>query len=600
MSLAYHEHRDSSAGIFRGAARHLIPPNGLYDAKNGLLDDDALIYKRGGTLALTNAALSANSLRLLWAGYLGAAGERIVYADTADFAVVGSDGATPVNLGLAGLTEPKRAVEIAGGLFIGGGTLYGGSRKTAAYSTGTVGVTQFSKTVTKASGFTANVDVGMLLQIGGSGRFYVVETVNSDTQITLRETYKGATNAATSFSLSPIVTLPAADYKVADYYAAVADRLLAGIDNRVYFSDVAVADPADTSSGQGPHKWGATSYHEFPEGARLIGLWDLGSLALVFTTRGLFTIARLDLDLTDADGNAQQRLEHINPDLILWGNPGIASYRGALVVPATDGVWLVDGISQPQLITHSIPKLYRSYVDAGHKPGLACVIRGHYLLPVLAADNTWVDTLVCRLDRPVGRRSEVRLYPWSRLIGSGGKMSAFAVRVKHPVPDPQLLGAENFASPRVADCSGYFEPAAANKRDRNGDDIEFDIVTRDFTLGTKPTQTKTLEAEYEMEDAATDNPLLSAAYQTGDGEDLVAGGEWDVSDWDQVDWATVSGAAFVPIAGNAPEDPEGDTPYTWKINARAERLRLRLYTSYPVAKLVVKSLVLAVRPNRQP
>jgi hypothetical protein len=53
-------------------------------------------------------------------------------------------------------------------------------------------------------------------------------------------------------------------------------------------------------------------------------------------------------------------------------------------------------------ISEPITALYRSYVNAGYRPGQACVYRGHYFLPILNGE-TVVDMLVCRIDRQ-GRR----------------------------------------------------------------------------------------------------------------------------------------------------------------------------------------------------
>lgn len=445
MPLADLEQTDWAAGAFQGVARHLIPANGLFALRNGLYDDDGLIYGRGGTVNLSNRSLNRKAGRFLWAGHLDP-GERIVFADAIDFGVLDSDGHTPLNLLGAGMPEAKRAVEIGGILFIGGGILYAGSRKSADYSVGTVSTVNGSKTVTGSGTlWSANVDAGMLLRVGGAGRYYVVASVDSNTQITLRDTYQGATAGAQAYALTRLGSTATAPYRTSDFYVAVANRLLSLEGARVYISDYSIPDPADAASGQGAHKWldsfSAPEYHELPEGVRITGGWDIGAIAFIFTTRGTFALQGLDMDLTDTQGNVQQRLEHAYPDLVLWSNAGIATYQQALVVPATDTVWLVDGVHDPVPIADSISDLYRPYVEAGYKTGLGAVYRGHYLLPVLTAANEWIDTLVCRLDRPIrARRQAVRA--WSELIGSGAQAIAYAVRVGSPVPDPQLLAIE--------------------------------------------------------------------------------------------------------------------------------------------------------------
>lgn len=595
MPLAKLEQDDWAAGMFRGVARHLIPPNGFYDGKNCLIDDDGLVRERGGVTNLSTSGPAA-ALTFAWAGYLGP-GERIVFATVSNFYVL--DGAlAPVTLAGGGLTEPKRAVEVGGLLLIGGGTIYGGSLKAADYSSGTVAVTNGSKIVTKAAGgFTANVDAGMLLRIGAAGRYYVVASRDSDTQLTLRDAYQGATNAAAAFVLSRLGTMANAGGQVSDFYAHAADRALAGIGSRIFFSDVTVADPGQATSGQGASVWAATDYHELPEGANVLGVWDVGTLAIVFSTKGIFTIRNLAYDLTDATGNPQQQLDHAAPEIVLWGNAGIASYRSALVVPALEGIYLFDGISSPVPLAGSIAGLYRGYIAAGHKPGLAAVYRGHYFLPVLTSGGQFVDLLVCRLDRPVRARGQ-DIFPWTRLAGFGAQVAAFAARVVTPVPTPQLIGATLSTTGRLLDCTSYFAAAAAVKNDVDGTTPIWELVTRDFTLGPVPTQTKKLRIDYELDDAASDNPTITAGYNVG--EPTPTGSAWGVAHWGSDPWTDSDAGDFIAIAGAAPADPEGDTPYEgFYPNVRAKRVRFRLSNVVPNATLRFRALELFIRPNRK-
>jgi hypothetical protein len=167
-TLSIDAQTDFSAGAFQGVARHLIPRNGLYEAINSLLDDSGSIYKRGGSAYLSTAEAATNGLPLfLFDGYLSA-GRRTFWADASAFGVLDGTEA-PLNLAGGGITGPRRGVVI-GGVLIVDGKLYAGSLKTANYSTGTISVTQGSAVIT-GSGTTWNtlVDVGMLLQVGGSG-----------------------------------------------------------------------------------------------------------------------------------------------------------------------------------------------------------------------------------------------------------------------------------------------------------------------------------------------------------------------------------------------------------------------------------------------
>jgi hypothetical protein len=180
-------------GIVRGVGPEQIDPRGVYDQIDGLYEADGAAFARGGTSGITDALSTPASNPTPWVfdGYFDA-GERTVFASDDDFYVVDSDGHTPINLGSDGMLVPKPSALIESMLFIGGGYIYGGSRKTANYTTGTVTFTNGSKTVT-GSGTTWNtlVDAGMLIQRGNE-RVYVVASVDSTTQLTLRDAYEGS------------------------------------------------------------------------------------------------------------------------------------------------------------------------------------------------------------------------------------------------------------------------------------------------------------------------------------------------------------------------------------------------------------------------
>jgi hypothetical protein len=99
----------------------------------------------------------------------------------------------------------------------------------------------------------------------------------------------------------------------------------------------------------------------------------LGDDVLVFTTAGLYVLGNIAYDLTDAAGNLQQTLRRMTPDLILWGDAGIASWGNELIVPATDGVWLVGAGGQIRLLSHSFggrvrePRFAREPARAGDR-----------------------------------------------------------------------------------------------------------------------------------------------------------------------------------------------------------------------------------------
>lgn len=579
MSLATLPQTDWAAAMFRAVARHLIPPNGLYDVQNGLTDDDGSIYKRGGSEYLSNAAFGATGLRWLWDGYL-VPGRRTVFAKSDDFGVLDADDATPVNLGGAGLSAPVKPAVMKGLMFIPGGELYAGSRKTANYTTGTVSVTAGSTTVTGA-GTTWNTltDAGMLFRIGA--RYYVVQSIDSTTQLTLTEAYAGSTAAGQAYTLAPIGSASTAGYRVADIYAAAGGRMLACVDDKVYFS-----------AWNNPHSWTATDYHQLPRGVKCLGAVGLRDTALIFTTGGLFVISNLQFDLTSDFGDPQHRLDHVNEDLVLWGAAGMAAFADAQIVPAIDGVWLIPQGDAPVALSRSIQPLYADHVKNGNKPGGGATYRNHYFLPILDSSNNVVDLLVCRLDRPIETGAGV-IYPWTRFDGHGGNVTALAVRVPAGTGRPKLLAACRAAASRVLDVSGYFEPAAANAIEADGTVHEFDVTTRDYPTGDlNENLLRRARARYELV-AAGNTPTIQAYVSIGAIEGDVS--LWGAMLWGET-WSSSEDAEFTLLEGNAPAD-DGRNPFVWRPQRRARYVRLRFRSSDAAAKLVLRSLELFIRPS---
>lgn len=195
MSLAIQTQQDFSLGMCPGIAPHLIPGNGVAKMVNFLVDEDGSLYKRSGASA-KSAAFGTTGLTFLWDGWL-AGGQRTVLANTDDFGVLAADDTAVVNLGGTGLDAPAGAVEIAGILFIDGGYVYGGSRLTATYSTGTLkatatdndGAPGLTTVVGTGTSWAANLDAGMLLVIAGG--VYAVASVTDDTHLELAVPFPG-------------------------------------------------------------------------------------------------------------------------------------------------------------------------------------------------------------------------------------------------------------------------------------------------------------------------------------------------------------------------------------------------------------------------
>lgn len=585
MALAKLTQDDFAAGSVRSVARHLIPANGVYGIENGLLDDDGSVYRRGGSEYYSTIAFGSGGLRWVWDGHLPA-GQRTVFADSNDFGVL-SAGLVPINLGGSGLAAPVRAVVVGGMLFIPGGTVYGGSLKAADYSTGTASVTLASKTVTGAStAWVANADAGMLLKIAGAGRYYPIASVDSDTQLTLVDAYEGSTAATQAYALTRLGSA-ASPYRTADLYATVAERLVTVEGSSIRFS----AGRSALGVLQ-PHVFDVTDLHELPEGSTGLGAEALRDLLIVFGTDGVWSINNMAFDLTDAAGNVQQSMQSTSQDVLLWGPAGVGSYGGALVVPAVDGVFLVDGVSQPVPVGRSIRPLIEEHVRAGHKPGGAAVFKGHYFLPVLDATNLVVDHLVCRLDRPVKVRDQV-FFPWSWLRGHGGDVAALTSHVASTAArQPELLAAGR-TDGRVSKLTGFFDPTAARKADADATVHRSLVESRDYATGVGNLNTvRRLRVRYELTDAGTDNPTIHAYYSTG--PMAAVGSLWGSFLWGTGVWSEAALAEFVELEGVAPED-SGRNPHVWHFNARTRFIRWRLESTVAAARLVLRSAEIHVR-----
>jgi hypothetical protein len=589
---------DWSVSSSLDVAPHLIDSRGAYKVIDGLLANDGSIFKRGGSVSVSDAAFGT-ALRGVWDGYL-TGGRRTVIASQADFGVIDSDGESPLNLGGAGYTLPKRMHELAGMLVFGDGTLYAGSRKTANYSTGTVTVTNGSKVVTGAgTAFTANVDPGMLLRVAGTGRVYAVASVDSDTQLTLRDNYEAANAAGQAYALTPIFAV-ASPYRSADVYAVAGNRMLACDGNQVWVSEP--LNPHTYTETIQPSGNVVNNVHTLDGGVQILGAEAIGpDRALIFHTEGITSIANLAFTIVDNYGTPQRRIDTVSREIILWGDAGIAAFGTELVVPAQDDIYLIDGESEPTPISASIRAAYREHVRIGRVPGVASVYRHHYFLPILDIAGEPVEVLCCRLDRPIKSRGET-IWPWSFLTPT---LTSFAVRpVAGAGDEPSLLAGANDAM--LVDCSGFFDPSSGNAYDH--DEVawpQLEVVTRDYETGDMNiNRVRKASLIYELEEAdEDDDPTISL--EVGVGARNPAAPRWGQVLWSQFTWAGADEAEFDLI-----EEPSGPAPvntladqglaqnaWTWRIAKRARWVRFRLQLSEPAAKLVIRVLEIGVAPS---
>lgn len=598
------EQDDFSAGMVRDVAPHLIPQDGVYDIVNGFNgDDDGSIFWRGGNDNYSDADFGTG-LRHLWTGHL-TPGERILFANASDFGVL--NGTTPVNLGGPGLTGPAVCAEIGGLLFIGGGFIYGGSLKAASYTTsgGNTNMTNGSAVVTDATGgFTANVDPGMLLQRGNE-RVYVVETVDSDTQVTLTEAYEGVTTTTADPTFHNIYTITTADpYVASDTYTVSTARLLWHTTRRVYFSPLRTTAPQEN-----PHTFNATDYHTVPDGNRIIGIASIGQIVLVFTTGGVWRLSGIAYNIVDsATGDPQHSFELLSRDYVLASPAGIATWEQYLIVPCTDGVYMIDGSSAPVRISKRIDPLWQSYMKLGYRTGGAAVYKSRYFLPILGSSDV-KDVLVCKMPGQRDRRYKT-YFPWSRLRNSGANMAAYAVKNAADPRQPKLLAAEYADTARVSDCTGYFSPGVANKQDADGTTPDFEIVFRDFETGGLTLNTlRWVRLGYELVADVGDEPRLVLDYASGirlEGAPKWGdpAGEWGVGFGPSgtSPWTALHDGEFSPVMRADVRDyapPATIDPHRFRLNKRLRYARLKLRAENgPAEWCAIRRLELQIRPSQ--
>jgi hypothetical protein len=557
-------------GMFR--SRRNAPPNTVYDAVNALVNDEGLLYRRGGS-EYQSTTDTTEDIELLWDGQL-TPGRRTAFVtsdgSTSDaFYVLDTDDATPVTV-LSGLTQTfGPPTEVDGYLAFPDRAsntclIYGGSRKTANYSTGTVTVANGSTTVTGVgTSWAANADAGMIFAKAlTTDEFAIVASVASDTSLTLRDPWPYTSLSGASYNLyrgfNAIFTdLPTDDGLVA---GTAARRLLLGQGSRVYFSE----------RGQ-PMNLDPSDYHSIPDGSTVTGIKSLGDSAVVFTTAGVWVIGNMSLDAVDAFGNVQQTMQRISGDVILWGDGGIAAWAGGLLVPAGDDVHVLGLDGQTATVSENIRPLYRAYVKAGYRPGIAAVHRGHYILPVL--DGTaQIATLVCRLDRGAA---------WTRWDGHAAAV-AFVERVTDYTPT--LLGA---TGQRVTDLSFCFAPTAASASDADGTAHACTITTNDYpTGGNQPGFVQRIRLRYELvNDGAGSTPTVAVKYSS----DQDSGATTTLTDK-----GVQAGGEGADVGGGV---SKGDKYMWWTVGKRRERIRFEIAQTAAASTFTLRGIEVLLRPS---
>lgn len=569
---------DFSSGMWR-IAPHLIPASGAYRLENFLLDEDGSAYARRGTSMKSNAAFGATGLRMVWDGYL-AGGQRTVFANAADFGVLAADDETPVNVGGPGLAGPVKPVAIDGLLFAGV-SVYGGSRKTASYATGTVAATVGSTTVVgSGTSWVAPVDAGMVLTLGG--RVFAVKSVTDNTHLELWRPFTGTSVSGQSYSLDPVAAVPAS-YNPGGTWAVAGQRLISLLNDRI-----AMSHEFDSSTWDGTDEW------LLPEGSSLLGGASIGDQLLAFTTAGVWGLGNLAYDLTDATGNVQQSLHQMNQDLVLWDQAGLATWESALVAPCVNGIWLLSSSSQ-KLLSASITPLIAKYVGMGYRLGQATVHRSCYLLPILDSGGSPVDLLVCRLDRPTQVRGFGEVWPWTNWAGAGAQVAALDVRVLRAASrQPLLLGADRTAGSRVISYAP-FEPDGKGT-DHDGTVPAWEFVSRSIPTGGKIqnlNMVKWLRARYELI-APTTVAMVQAAAGSEAKPAMVTWGNFVWGDGSK--WQDQEGLGFASLSPDGPE-ADGDRLVKWKVTRNLRFFKAKLASDDECQRFVLRAFEMTVRPS---
>lgn len=378
------------------------------------------------------------------------------------------------------------------------------------------------------------------------------------------------------------------------HLCAAAGRLLVARGNRVAFS-----------APNEPQNFTPDDYHDLPGGVLIMGMTAIRDTAFVFTNYGLYTISNLAFDLTDSLGNIQQQLQLITPELSLWNESALASWRGVIVAPCMDRIYLVDGLSTPVSISDSIQSVYMAYVQSGHYAGGAKVYRNHYYLPIIEpVTRNVVALLVCRLNRPVQGRS--LYYPWTIITGYAAQMVAADFSLV--AGRPRMISAHRDG--RLVDVSDFMDPAESQV-DADESVYPFDVETRDFATGRgQPNHVRAVRLRYTAQGNGRVLAGISLGTQSQRYEDIdsatYAGLLAEYIDYAEVYRGHVAASGLPPTAGD-PErywytlgltdlDNPGVEPISWPMPlARRTRFARVRFRTEDAVQLNVHHVDLSIR-----
>lgn len=117
--------QDLSGGMFPSLAPELIPANGAYDITNGLLDEQNVVYRRGGS-SFYGGVPAGGGVKMLWSGYLANGGQHTLMATSAGLFEVRPGESVHV-AGSVAATAMMRPEVFKGLLYFPGGETYDGA-----------------------------------------------------------------------------------------------------------------------------------------------------------------------------------------------------------------------------------------------------------------------------------------------------------------------------------------------------------------------------------------------------------------------------------------------------------------------------------------
>ncbi len=554
---------DLSRGMFPSLAPERIPPGGAFDITNGLLDEQNVVYRRGGTSYLDSTP--RGDPRLLWSGYLLHGGQQTLFATSEGFFRSGTKLALTVPAALA------RAQVFEGLLYMPGGVTWNG---------------ETGGTAPVAQAFYATA--GGRLLAGEGSRVVFSQVPANENEALVFETavftpLVTTTAKSTTVEVSSETGLKVGQPIVSPGAGIVAGTTIAKLEGA---NKILLSAPAQVAAEKVPSVCGSANFHELPAGVTITGMQGLRTSCVVFTTEGIWVIGGLTKNLTDSEGNVQQTLDLYSADAVLWGNNGIAGWSGGLIVPCKDAVWLMElGVSSEKAapfvhISDAITNVYRGYVAAGYKPGVASVYRGHYFLPILSG-STVIDMLVCRLD---AHSAKGRTYPWSHLKGSGAALAVTAVTDQ----EASFIGASAGVGRLLT--LGYFTPNAALANDADGTAHPFSVTYRDIvTSNLVPNLVAKARLSYRLSAGPTSGLILSVG-------STPFSVEWDEFDWDEADWTEATGP-FKALEGEAKSDPEALHPFVWRVGRKIRYARVKVELKGSANNLSLRALELFVRQD---